>query len=65
VFILRSSEHIDSDPAAAQLAGQIANVDIHATRVFATEGRKRTRVVRDHGYVHGWIIPQPRFLAKE
>jgi hypothetical protein len=65
VLVLRTSEDIRSNAAPAQLARQVADVDIHPTRIFAAQRRQRAGVVGDHGDAHLVIIHRAGPAAKD
>ena len=53
VLILRACKHIHVNAHTAQLARQVAHVNVHAAGVFPTQGSQRTRMIGKHSYFHG------------
>ena len=48
VLLPPAREHVDLDAALAEVARELAHVDIHTARIAAAELRQRARVHRDH-----------------
>lgn len=54
VLILRAREHVHVDAHWAEIARQVADVDVHPAGVLAAERCQRTGVIGKHGDVHNW-----------
>jgi hypothetical protein len=48
MLILGASKYIQLDPFATQIESQIADVNIHTSSVFTSQGSQRAGVVRQH-----------------
>jgi hypothetical protein len=57
MYILRARENIHTNPTTSQLAGKVADVNVHPARVFTSQGCQWASVVRDHSDSHTSIIP--------
>ena len=61
VRVLRASEAVYGNPPPAQLATQVADVDVHPARLLTPQGSQRAGMDTDHGDAmdHG-----PFFVSK-
>src|SRR5881397_3123061 len=62
--VLRAREHVHLDAHPTELAGELADVDVHPARLLAPERGERTRVDREHRDPERGAPPHVIFTAQ-